>query len=203
MQKRTTFTFKKDGETTDIPLEKWAWRVVYKPTEAQLKLAKEETIRRNNDLRRISQAKVKAMKNAGASEAQLAEEQLLLERATEKDVPPVCDEFKQFADDGTFHQMQEIDQQRVQIFIMYRPDRTLKQYSIFVDEEQNVQFFQLWRNIVLRASAHDEIRHRIYVYGMKDKESGQTVYNYILPDDRLVTSSRDIADIVAHIDRLN
>lgn len=96
-------------------------------------------------------------------------------------------ELRQFGEDGIFHQFKEIVQEQVAMFVMYRTDDESKRIDMPVHE--GMQIFHLYRNLVLENSSR---RVRVYVFGWK--KTGVTVasYNYILPDDRLITTDRDI-----------
>ena len=98
-------------------------------------------------------------------------------------------ELKQFGDDGIFHQFKEIEQERVEMMVMYRTDDPAKRIDMPVAE--GTQLFHFYRNIVLNfGEGENERRIRVYVFGWK--KDGVAAYNYILPDDRFVVSSEDI-----------
>lgn len=104
-------------------------------------------------------------------------------------------ELRQFDADygGRFHQFKEIDQERVKMFIIYRTDSDLKA-RIDIVVHPDMQLFYFYRRLIL------DNRNRktsVYVYGWKNRITGAMTYNYILPDDRIVTADHDIADITA------
>jgi hypothetical protein len=96
-------------------------------------------------------------------------------------------ELKQFGDDGKFHQFQEIKQEEVAMFVMYR----FSNPNIRIDMPvENKQIFHFYRNLILSAATEEERRVKVYVFGYKDGQ--HTSYHYILPDDRLVIADKDI-----------
>jgi len=100
-------------------------------------------------------------------------------------------ELKQFDDIGKFHQFGEIQQENIDMFVMWKTDGTGKRIDMVCKE--GVQIFHFYRNLILE---NGEIRKRVYVFGWKNKETGVCSYNYILPDDRLVTSDFDIENLL-------
>ncbi|MFZ3032253.1 MAG: hypothetical protein WA082_04410 [Candidatus Moraniibacteriota bacterium] len=89
-------------------------------------------------------------------------------------------------EDGSFHQFVEIKQDDVSMFVMYSGE---KRIDIVVEGKQ---IFHFYRNVVFSYNSEDERKVRVYCFGYKNKETGEAVYNYILPDDRVVVSDRDI-----------
>jgi hypothetical protein len=57
---------------------------------------------------------------------------------------------------------------------------------------ENKQIFHFYRHIIFRAGTPQERRAKAYCFGWKDRESGKAVYNFILPDDRMIISDGDI-----------
>lgn len=99
-------------------------------------------------------------------------------------------ELKQFGDDGQFHQFGEIDQQRVGGFIMYMLEDMTRRIDIKIND--NNQIFHFYRNFILNAGTEDEQRIKAYCFGYKNKDTKQTAYHYILPNDQLIISDKDI-----------
>jgi hypothetical protein len=91
-----------------------------------------------------------------------------------------------------FHQFGEIQQDNVEMFVMYKTDESGKRIDLICNG--NVQYFNFYRNLILD---NDTRRVRIYIFGWKNKDNGACSYNYILPDDRLISADHDIADILA------
>ena len=102
-------------------------------------------------------------------------------------------ELKQFDDvTGKFHQFREIDMPNVHLFIMYKLDDPKKRYDVCVDD--NIQIFHFYRNIKLWYKEGFDFE-RIYVFGIKFKNSSNAIYHFILPDDRMVMSHFDNVDL--------
>lgn len=95
----------------------------------------------------------------------------------------------QFQDDGTFHQFGEIKQDEVEMFVMHKFENRDARIDVIAEGKQ---IFHFYRNIVLDMLTPEERKVKVYVFGWKDKETGQATYNYILPDDRLVVADHDV-----------
>lgn len=199
MKTQTEYTFTKDGESIVIPVERWAWKVVYKPTEAQLARATQETIARRDEILKQGDKSLKALKKKGATDEEVSALRYSIQEDASVEIQPVCDEIRQFANDGTFRQFCEIDHSRAASFTMYRLDRALKQHTLVIGDSEDLQLFHFVRNIVLSANTLNEKRYRIYVFGAKNKVTGSMTYTYIMPDDRIVCSSSDIADLTNYL----
>jgi hypothetical protein len=110
-------------------------------------------------------------------------------------------ELLQFGADGIFHQVKEIEQERVKMFVMYKPhsatevDGNDKRIDMPV---KDVQIFQFYRILTLAAGTSEERRVKVYVFGWKDAKTGATSYNYILPDDRVLTSNHNLPDLTVY-----
>lgn len=101
-------------------------------------------------------------------------------------------ELKQFDVNGRFHQFCEIDANKVAMFVMFNTQDANKRIDLIC--KGNVQYFHFYRNLFLEDG---QIRHKIYVFGWKNKDTGICSYNYILPDDRLITADHDIENLLA------
>lgn len=98
-------------------------------------------------------------------------------------------ELRQFGEDGIFHQFAEIKQDEVEMFVMYQLEDMGKRIDLVAEGKQ---IFHFYRNLILSAATPEEHRVRVYAFGYKDKETGATVYHFILPDDRMVVSDHDV-----------
>lgn len=99
-------------------------------------------------------------------------------------------ELHQFGNKGDFHQIKEIKWKEVKMFTMYRSDDIKKRIDILVMPD--MQIFHFYRNI--RPAGVDHFI-RVYVFGYKIRGTSETVYNFILPDDRILISNRDNIDL--------
>lgn len=94
--------------------------------------------------------------------------------------------FKQFGDDGMFHQMGEINQEKVKTFILYNTD-TGKSIHIIVPK--GARLIHKYKRYVLHFGTPAEIKETIYVFGYKLGKHYH--YNYILTDDSMIQSTDD------------
>lgn len=99
-------------------------------------------------------------------------------------------ELHQFGDDGIFHQIREIKWGEVKMFTMYRFGDMKRRIDLLVLPD--MQIFHFYRNV--RPAGVDHFI-RVYVFGYKTRGSSEKVYNFILPDDRVLVSNRDNVDL--------
>lgn len=84
--------------------------------------------------------------------------------------------FKQFGDDGIFHQFDEIDQKRLAVFKMSSPNSPQVYTLLFSNPEMKLIHF--YRNVILNAGSDSEERTRIYCFGY-EKKNGTRVHKVI------------------------
>ena len=189
---------KENGEKIKTEIERWAWGVVYKPTADQIKSAEAETTLRCEELTTLRNTTLKSMRESGAPKVamdRLAEE---FKFKMSQVIQPTQDELKQYTADGVFHRFSEIDQERVDIFTMFRVDDETMIKRIDIEVSPDMQLFHFYRNIGLDYQSKENFRKiRIMLFGWKSKDGGMC-YNYILPDDRLITSNKDIVDLLRY-----
>ena len=102
-------------------------------------------------------------------------------------------ELHQFTGDGTFHRFNEVVQENVKMFVMYQL-RGDKRFDIAVVE--GMQLFHFYRTLMLDQGGPTQRTAKIYVFGWK---SGDFMsYNYIMPDDRLLTANHDLQDLTLY-----
>lgn len=85
---------------------------------------------------------------------------------------------------GEFHQLGEIDQDRVKLFVMYKISEPEKRIDLVFPK--NARLIHRYRNIKPFYKDHFV---RVYLFGYK--KGDQYCYNFILPDDRMVISDKD------------
>lgn len=102
-------------------------------------------------------------------------------------------ELHQFDSDGKFHQFNEINQSEVNMFVMYDTSDLSKRYDLILSGD--VQIFHFYRHFVLK---NDTRREKVYGFGWKDRETGITSYNFIMPNGRLISSNSDIEDLTVY-----
>ena len=98
-------------------------------------------------------------------------------------------QLKQFDDDGRFHQFREIDQTRLNAFVMSTPDESHP--PVILKFEPGYKLIHFYRNISLNNGA---IRIRLYCFGYESVNA--KVILVIMPDNRVV-----ITENVDHITR--
>lgn len=95
-------------------------------------------------------------------------------------------ELKQYGDDGIFHQIGEVEQDRLKMLVMYRLDDPEKRYDLVITEGMKIFVFYL----NTKPYYLDEfITTTVFGYS----KNGQKHYLFILPDDRVIVS--DIENI--------
>jgi len=101
-------------------------------------------------------------------------------------------ELHQFNIDGTFHQIGEIDQSKVKLFVLYQPSdlgkKAGKRIDIVVPE--GAKLIHKYRHYILNFGTDQKRKVKIYIFGIKYK-GGHFVYNYIMPDGRIIQSERE------------
>jgi hypothetical protein len=101
------------------------------------------------------------------------------------------DELHQFDKDGNFHQIGEVDQSRVKVFVLYNTSIPEKRIDIVVPE--GAKLIHKYRHIWFNHGTKDEKRVKIYMFGYKF--NGHQHINYIMPDDRVVIAVDDKLDV--------
>lgn len=184
---------RQDG--VEVEAERWGWGVIYFATPEQAKEAEIEEMERNKGLViERNQAMVAARKANATKEAIesiVCDYQLKMAQRIE----PERYELHQFDANGIFHNIAEIDWSRVQHFIM-RPVLVLEgkepAQMICIETKPDMQIFHVYKRFKLATGYGTHREVMIYCFGWKNKRTGSAIYNYILPDDRIITSSEDI-----------
>jgi len=76
------------------------------------------------------------------------------------------------------------------MFTMYKYGEMEKRIDLLVLPE--MQLFHFYRNV--RPVGEDHFI-KVYVFGYKVRGTSETVYNFILPDDRIIISNKDNVDL--------
>jgi len=98
-------------------------------------------------------------------------------------------ELKQYDDNGVFHQIGEIEQDKVHTFIMYKPGDETRRFDIVLPEGASI--IHKYKNYVFSALTKFEYRTKVYVFGYKIGSHHH--YNFILPTDVVFQSTEEIA----------
>ncbi len=65
------YTFTKDNEEIEVPIEQWAWRVIYKPTDCQNRAALDKSNQMKAELKDELDKRVAHIKNTTKSETDI------------------------------------------------------------------------------------------------------------------------------------
>lgn len=90
-------------------------------------------------------------------------------------------ELKQFGDDGVFHRIGEVDQDRTILFMAFKPGNPAKRIDILLP--RGARLIHKYRNFVFDFGG-EEKHIKVYIFGYKHGDHYH--YNFILPDDRIV-----------------
>lgn len=178
------------GEEIIIPVERWVWGVVYKPTQAQLDRSKIETEKRNMVLKAELNQRIKAMKSEGRNQKDI--DTLTTEYEVTMSIPAGLerDELHQFGNDGKFHRIGEIDQDRIEMASFYFYDDYSMKKRIDIPFRPGMKLIHKYRNI--KPSGHKNFI-KVYMFGYK-YEGMHTIF-FILPDDRIIVCPDDQLDL--------
>ena len=94
------------------------------------------------------------------------------------------EELHQFDNEGNFHRIGEVDQDRVKLFVLYRHDDPRKRIDLVV--QKGMRLIHKYKNI---RPFYMNRFVKVYMFGYK--LGTKYHYNFILPDDRIVQSSED------------
>ena len=94
--------------------------------------------------------------------------------------------IKQFDEEtGDFHQFKEIDQSRLDYFVMLSAEDPRKRY--IMKFKPGSRLIHYYRNICLNVGTPQEIKFKLYCFGYAETIAGKSVKNIfmIYPDDSL------------------
>jgi hypothetical protein len=99
-------------------------------------------------------------------------------------------ELHQFSD-GVFTQIKNIEWDKVKMLTMYKLEEPSRRIDLVVDD--TMQVFLFYRNV---KPYYSEVFFKVYVFGYKIKGTSDAMYNFILPDDRIMISNKENVDLV-------
>lgn len=190
MNPKYKFTDPETQEVIEIAPERWVWGVVYRPTEAQLERSVIETEKRNKVLQEELDLRLAKMKADGAAQKDMDILQGEYELTMDKPAGLERDELHQFGDDGIFHRVGEIDQDRIEVASLYFYDDYSMKKRIDIPFRPGMKLVHKYRNI--RPAGHKDFI-KIYMFGFK-YEGTHSLF-FVLPDDRIVISPDDQVDL--------
>lgn len=174
-----------DGTEEKVELERWVWGVVYKPTQEAYDLAKQKKQERDE---RIA-TDIAELQKQGGRDARISQ----LRAEMQIPIEPVKKELHQFSEDGTFHSIGEIEQEKVEMFVMYKPDMSARIDMPVFDGMRIIHKYKNSKPWYLPKFV------RTYMFGYKyqpdESKPAQYHFNFILPDDRIVTSPIESIDL--------
>lgn len=95
---------------------------------------------------------------------------------------------------GRFHRVGEIDQERIKMAVLYKPDDMSKRIDI--PWRDGMKLIHKYRNIVFDYMSDQKREVRVYMFGYKDGNHHSILY--VLPDDRIVFSNNENHDVTQH-----
>lgn len=182
------FNFEENGQIIKVPLERWCWGVIYKPTPEAIKEAEE----RNKQIDEQIDAEMRQELNKANIEGKYRElERGIRDKFARKKVimtvNPKSNELHQFGNDGWFHRIGEIDQTRLKLVSLYKADDMSKRIDIawrpgmrLVHKYLNIKPY--WRSTF----------SRIYVFGYK--MGNEHSLNFVMPNDTIIMGPDDNID---------
>lgn len=190
METRFTFTDKDTGEVVEVAPERWVWGVIYRPTEAQINASRIATEARDKVLIEERDKRLADMRARGVDTKDIATLEGEFDVLMMRPAGLVCDELHQFASDGSFHQIGEVDQERVQLASLYYFDDYDMKKRIDIPFRPGMKLIHKYRNI--KPAGHKEFI-KCYMFGYKYE--GQTSLFFVLPDDRIIVAPADDVDL--------
>lgn len=179
----------------EVHAERWGWGVIYFPTREQIQDAEIEEAERNKGLVIERNRAMVSARKAKATKDEIMSIVTDYELKMAQRIEPERYELHQFDPNGIFHNLSEIDWSRVQHFIMRQVmvlEGEKPAQMITIEAKPEMQIFHIYKRFKLATGYKQHREVTIYCFGWKNKLTGSVVYNYILPDDRIITSSEDI-----------
>lgn len=179
------------GETEEVPLERWAWGVIYHPTAAQIENARVAMQKRT---REINAEIIKLAKDYDATKLEFVRKQInkqieSLKVEKEVGIEPECEMLFQFDNrDGQFHSFDEIEQDRVKLFSLYNTKEPTRRIDIPVAE--GMKLIHFYRNV---KPYYLDNFVRCYAIGYKYK--GAKNFSIVLPNNTIVNTPNDNIDL--------
>ena len=98
-------------------------------------------------------------------------------------------ELHQFGDKGDFHQIAEIEQDNVRLFVLYQTGDMTKRIDIVLPE--GAKIIHKYRNFIFNHGQADEKHVRVYIFGYR-KDGQHSHFNFVMPDGRIIQSDTDV-----------
>ena len=179
------------GKIEDVLPERWVWGALYRATPRQAAVALEREKERNKTLWLEKQEKEKKLREQKKPQSEIDALRTYYERKTAVPYPADQDMLYQFdTRDMTFHRVGEIEQDRLEMFSLYKAGVENKQ-RIDIPWQTGMRLIHKYRNI---KPFYKDTVERIYMVGYK--YNGEHSFIFVLPDDRIIYSPVDNIDLV-------
>lgn len=101
-------------------------------------------------------------------------------------------ELHQFDERGVFHQIKEIDQDNVAMWVLYKSESVngTERIDIVLPTDQSFKLIHKYRNFIFNANTPEQKKVRVYMFGYHIK-GDRPRYNFIMPNDTIVQSHTD------------
>ena len=174
-----------------IPPERWVWGVIYNPTDAQIEAARNETEARNAVLKEELRAETKLMRQKSVPQVEITALVKDYEARMSIPVEPECDELHQYDDQGFYHQIGEVEQERVREFCVYRLGE-IGSGNMFIMrfDPECMRLVYLYKRFHYQGWSDINKTVRIPVFGYNKGDQMHRIA--ILPDDRFIMTDRDV-----------
>jgi hypothetical protein len=96
-------------------------------------------------------------------------------------------ELRQFGEDGVFHQLKDIDQDNIELAVLYKMDDPNQ--VVLIPWKPGMKLIHKYINV--HADYFEKLNDTVRVYAFGYKLGGQNHYTYILPNDRQILSPAD------------
>ena len=102
-------------------------------------------------------------------------------------------ELKQFDETGRFHQVGEIDQDNIEMAVLYKPEEPEKRIDL--PWKPGMRLIHKYRNVVFNflGAEAEQRKAKVYIFGYK--KGNDYAYLFILPDDRIIFTPDETIDV--------
>lgn len=188
MQKeKYSFYDKEKGETTYVFPERWCWSVEYAPNAEQIAESERLTHARDAKLTAEKDRRIVEMHARGADQKDVDTLEAEYEMKMMRPVPPETDKLHQFDQDGVFHRIGEVDQDRVILASLYKFDDTKRRIDI--PWRPGMKLVHLYK---MTKPAGGTAFIKTYRWGYK--YNGAHAFAFVMHDDRILLSPEDDVD---------
>ncbi len=102
-------------------------------------------------------------------------------------------ELHQFSDNGIFHQVGEIEQDKIKMAVLYELEGAGR---IDIPWQDGMKIIHKYRHVVFNMATTEERKVKIYIFGWKFGD--QHTFMYVLPDNRIISSPTEDVDVTKY-----